>query len=186
MADNSIKLGSLIYGNVLPPRDAVHIAIIPGVSNDCVKRADFVKYNPETQKFDKCRQYEADGVVDAFLNTYPDSISPGTSFWVMLNPGSILSLRHSWVHKTIPPENTVVDKTSYSRSWLEGFAETADMSYNGLMYAAEEYLENHEYVCNGGKYESFDFPDAFWDHYTNVTGKSIPESKRYSFFSCSC
>lgn len=191
MADNANKLGSIIYGDILPERDAVHIAIIPGTSNDTLKPGDRVSYNNKTNQFDKTPPADifgwydkTDGIVDPFV-TDP-SIKPGTAFWVCLKPGSILSLRHSWVHKSIPAESSNVDKKTFSHSWLEGFAHTADMSYDSLIWAAKDFLKNGDYVCNGGQYLGFDFPDAFWDHYETVTDEKVPENKRWSFFSCSC
>lgn len=189
MSDSARKLGSLIYSNILPERDAVHIAIMPGRSQVSLKRGDFVKYNAQTEMFELVSHAAiADGIVDPYLYGY-DTTNPKYAFYVCLFPGSIMSLRHDWVHKNIPAakHSEESEKIAFAKSWIEGFADQVDMSAEELFNHAREYLlDRWYYVCEGGKYEGVSVPDAFWDHFETVTGEAVPVEKRGSFFSCSC
>lgn len=184
------KLGTYIYGNIPPMRDAVHIAIIPGKSNQGLKRADKILFNRQTGLWEKTPDrysdtswYGIDGIVDPFGQ---ELVEAGKWFWVALMPNTILNLRHVWEHASIPPENTSVDPKVAARNWLEGFADSVDMDYNGLIWAAKNYLENGDYVVDGGKYEGLVMPEVFWDYYEIVTDTKVPQEERGHFFSCSC
>lgn len=180
------KLGTKIFGDIPPARDAVHIAIIPGKSETELKRSDKISFNKTTGLWVKPvytnSWYDSDGIVDPFG---PEVVKAGEWFWVALKPNTILNLRHAWEHAKIPPENTLDPKVA-ARNWLEGFADSVDMDYNGLIWAAKNYLENGDYVIDGGKYEGLVIPEVFWDYYEIVTDTKVPQEERGHFFSCSC
>jgi hypothetical protein len=81
--------------------------------------------------------------------------------------------------------------------WLLAFADAHDGSgyedhysrkwtYQDFMEAAANYLRTGDYITGGTELEAESVPDVFWDHYQAITGQQVPESKRGSFFSCSC
>jgi hypothetical protein len=92
-----------ILGKLLPAsetrRDAIHVAIIPVVSDKVLipgqhvglfKRdgADFV-----VGAHDK--DHEPVGIIDPFLT---EVVEPGQKCWLCLYQSSITSLRHMWTH----------------------------------------------------------------------------------------
>ena len=60
------------------------------------------------------------------------------------------------------------------------------VSYDELLEHAEYHIKDGDYWTEGGRFEGEYTPDEFWDHYENVTGKKVANSKRGNFFSCSC
>lgn len=70
--------------------------------------------------------------------------------------------------------------------WLIDYAESIGITYHELMEAAEAYLKNGDYLCDGGKFEGECLPDVFWDHYEAMRAEIVEEKNRGSFFSCSC
>ena len=84
-------LGSLIEGEELPARDAIHIAVAPVVAAETLSPGQKVKMvNGRAEA-----SSNPDGVVDPFL---PGPIFTGGTFWLMLFPNTITSLRHEWTH----------------------------------------------------------------------------------------
>lgn len=73
-----------------------------------------------------------------------------------------------------------------SIQYLASYAESLDMTYQEIMSAAFAYLDDNDYLCEGGRFEGEYVPDEFWDHFVTVTGREVSNSDRGSFFSCSC
>jgi hypothetical protein len=88
-----------------------------------------------------------------------------------------------------------------SRDWLASFANDYNISYDELIVAATNWLENNDWYYGpsygsdtdgGGWYGSFtggeyiDDPETFWMHFQNATGLNVPDDKVGNFFTCSC
>ena len=164
-------------------RDAIHVAVAPVVAGMTLYRGESIGLNSEGKAFTSHGDIKGIGIVDPFLKT---DVAPGQKFWMFLYPNTIMSLRHDWTHPAF--KKTESKNNSASETWLRAFAARSDvdLDYDELMWAAKDFLRKGDYLCDGGRWESFDFPDDFWIHYENVTGIKVPEDKRRSFFSCSC
>jgi hypothetical protein len=86
-------------------RDAVHVAIFPAMASEPLNPGDKVSliggYYAESSE-------KPDGVVDPFLS---GPIGKGDRFWLLLNPGAVTDLRHSWTHPSIPDEELDEDES---------------------------------------------------------------------------
>lgn len=183
-------------------RDAIHLAVEPVIAGEKLFAGQDIGLVQSAgglvaMRANKLEQgpVKALGIVDPFLE---DAVYPGDRFWLVVYPRQIKSLRHVWEHPDFPaalsePEAVsvapvkVADPQEVSRAWIENYANgSVDMTYNRLMEAAREYLRYGEHVVEGGRYEGFYLNQEFWDHYEVVTGETVNESDRGSFFSCSC
>jgi hypothetical protein len=190
--DETLKaLGKLVVGE--PPRDAVHIAVIP------VKNSSYAELRPgcrvhisyiagegatawEATDYD---ENEWDGVVDPYLAA---PVPEGASFWMFLRPGSITSLRHEWTHPAFPSAMAVPGSRDASEAWLRDYCER----YRG------DYEEMIKVASTGGYYSwgDDDGPPGyrgtaceteFWMHVEIVCGKRFDNAHREGVhFSCSC
>lgn len=179
-------------------RDAIHLGVEPVVAAERLKPGEHVGFvdggvgacdNPV-------------GIVDPFLK---GTVKPGEKFWLVVYPRQITSLRHVWTHPAfenkqdknvdevqkssiseLPPETVNVIEQLKARKWITEYAAGLDLSYNELIDAAKDYLKHNDYLVRGGDFEGEYLPDIFWTHYEIVTGETVPESDRGSFFSCSC
>ena len=175
--DNLKTLGKLIIGKSEQERDAVHVAIASVTAAETLspgQHIGFIGTNTETVG----PTLHNIGIVDPYLKV---KVPRGGRFWMWLYPGTITSLQHIWDHPSF-----VNPVTGASEVWLREFADSADMSYESLLDAAEAYIKYDDYVCEGGRYEGFYTPEVFWDHYEVVTSKKVEPRKRGNFFSCSC
>ena len=118
----------------------------------------------------------------------------GERFWLVVYPRQITSLRHVWTHPAFPeagervaaePAVMLDDPSVTSKKWLEDFAESVDVTYSQLLRSAARWVEDGDYTVFDFNYHE-NIPDEFWDHYERVTGESVGESHRGSFFTCSC
>ncbi len=72
--------------------------------------------------------------------------------------------------------------------WIDDFASELDQTYNRLITAANEWVEQGEYTYdNSETYKNVDYDKwpTFWDHYEKVMGLK-PSSPGDTFFTCSC
>ena len=170
-----LKLGAIIY-DTGQKRDAVHVAVAPVVAAEQLRPGQHIGF-----KGDVVGAVENPiGIVDPFL---PVNVELGKRFWMFLYPNTILSIRHEWLH---PAFATDESKTETSKAWIAAFADRAGLDYDDIIYGAKDYLRNHEYLIQGGRWEGFSTPPEFWDHYEIVTGEKVPANERGGFFSCSC
>ena len=102
MSDNktlNVKLGELADNGQM---DAIHMAVIPVISEekiypgspliiDCAVDGTLVVSSTKPW-----REYV--GIADPF---YLDNIMPGEKFWMMVKPGTVCNLRHTWEHHEI-------------------------------------------------------------------------------------
>lgn len=80
---------------------------------------------------------------------------------------------------------------SSDREWLETFADRCGISYDDMIAAANDYIDNGEHLIEGGNYEAardylYTAGDVFWDAFENVTGRKVSPDDRGSFFCCTC
>lgn len=179
-------LGTIIDGS--QKRDAIHVAVIAMTAKFKVYPGQPIDENgntPGIQGFTK-----QVGIVDPFL-TQP--VFGGESFWVLLNPRTITSLRHAWSHPDFPDEyqeptkaEMEVEKIDASVKYIHDLAEQVGISYYRLLGAAANYIDSGDYITGGAEMEGSYVPDEFWKHYEIVTKSVVPEESRGSFFSCSC
>lgn len=160
------------------PRDAIHVAIIPVVAADEICPGERVKL--EDGKARACKlAKDTIGVADPFLRR---NVLPEQRFWLFLNPGSIVGLRHQWVHPALPAEGEDPRKPA-SEKWLRERAERACMSYEDVLAGAIGG-DGH-----GGDDYARELPREpdFWLHIAVVTGMTFTDNHRENtFFSCAC
>ncbi|AGR47833.2 hypothetical protein PHIM7_137 [Sinorhizobium phage phiM7] len=145
------------------------------------------------------------GIVDPFLK---GPVFPGQRFWLVVYPRQITSLRHVWEHPAFPPAvepsfesaspepeskpEEVIDVIAQSRKWIEDWAISIPLDYDVVMEGARDMVNSRrrgswgEYLCFGGLLEGEYVPAEFWNHYEVVTGETVAEEHRESFFTCSC
>jgi hypothetical protein len=189
VATNALEtLGTIISES--ERRDAIHLAVEPVVAADDFWPGDRVALGPNGTAI---RAGKPVGIVDPFLE---DRVKRGQRFWLVVLPRTIRSLRHVWEHPDFPAselanvtaDETQLDPVAASRKWIEEFAARIDQTYGRLMSAAESWIECQDYTYdNTEAYKDHwdQFPE-FWKHYEIVTGKTVDEDKRESFFTCSC
>lgn len=185
MAANPPEVGKIIDSPFTPPRDAIHVAVLPVKARETVYPGQAVgMYGNGTVGE---RKEPAIGVVDPFLKK---PVDPGTLFYLFLYPNTITSLNHHWEHPEID-KAPVQDKTetqAWSRRWIEEETERCNLN-------AEEVLDwAGEWVKGGVVSVGFDSPDMskmdmdkFWQHYEVLTGKKMRNELGTKIqFSCSC
>ena len=174
-------LGTIIGKN--EKRDAIHLAVLPVEANcdlypgQCITSMNGIAH-PDKHGL---------GIVDPFL---PDGVKKGQMFWMVLKPRIIKSLRHVWSHPSFADEGATEYFTDprliTAREQLENIAKKCDLSGDEMIEAANSYLDNGEYLCDGGRWEGIGVPREFWPLFEIVTGRVVPPESRESFFSCSC
>jgi hypothetical protein len=170
-------------------RDAIHLAVLP------VMAGARLKPGQEIALTDGLALPHAGGmlIVDPFLR---EPAMPGDRFWAVLKPRLVTSLRHVWTHPALPSEEIEsaapagdfdLEKAK-ARAVIESIAERCNVdSADELICGARSYLKRGDYKCEGGRWEGVSLPeDEFWPAYEIVTGEKVDDSKRDSFFSCSC
>lgn len=155
------------------------------------------------------------GIIDPYLPP-DSSVHAGGYCWLFLMPKAITGLRHEWTHplfpdlpgsaplvappsaetngmgggvieaRTLRRDRTMPAHASAAEHRLADFAAEIGLSFKRLVEAATEYLDHDEYVSDGGRFKGTYPYDGFWDDYEEHTGRTVPEDKRGSFFSCSC
>lgn len=85
-------------------RDAIHLAVDPVkascklYTSDMIGVRNGVAYLAGT-RFSDGTIVPCQGIVDPFL---PRPVEPGESFWFIMNPRMVTSLRHVWTHPDFP------------------------------------------------------------------------------------
>ena len=186
MSDRSVTTDALAtLGTIIDEhqkRDAIHLAVLPVIAGGKLKPGQDVGLE-DGKAFAKMPFL---GIVDPFLSI---PVMEGERFWLVIYPRVITSLRHVWSHPAVvnePVSASKMDDMSPSERWIRNWAMTIPLDYDTIMYGASEYVRAGEYLVFGGLLEGEYVPDEFWPHYENVTGKTVKEDKRGSFFFCSC
>lgn len=178
-------LGTIIDEN--QKRDAIHIAVLPVRAGRTLKPGEDIGIEDGLAT----TVDEPTGIVDPFLKA---NVKKGQMFWMLLYPRMVTSLRHVWSHPAFEGDNQPVTakptkrdpEIQRSQTWIQNWADDNDVDYDVLMQGAKSYLSRGEYLCEGGRWEGTHLDEEFWDHYEIVTGDTVKEDKRSSFFSCSC
>ena len=105
-----VKLGGLLGSS--EQRDAVHVALLPAVTDSILRPGDLVGIKAVVRQGDTTDVYvdlvhncrpdgKAIGIVDPFLT---QKVFRGHRFYVLLMPNTITSLRHEWTHPDLDGE----------------------------------------------------------------------------------
>lgn len=171
-------------------RDAIHIAVAPVTANERLSPGQLVGYSEGVVS----SLPPHIGIVDPFLK---GAVMPGDRFYIFLNPNTITSLRHEWVHPAFPefvPVSVLPFDKEASEAWLRNFCDQNDRpGYDTLMEIIingesgsgynRSYLDG-DYIHIGGSDAHGEIPLEFWIHAEIVTGKKF--KNKATFFSCSC
>ena len=168
-------------------RDAIHLAVLPMVAGQRLHAGQDIGIKNDVAM---TTAKEKLGIVDPFLK---EPVQKGERFWMVLYPRMVTSLRHVWSHPAFAdeagvsaPSVAVSSALSLAKETIERIAEVAEISYDEIISAADDYLSHGEYLCQGGKWEGFYLSGEFWPAYEIVSGRTVKEDDRGSFFSCSC
>lgn len=167
-------------------RDACHVAVAPVIAAHKLVAGRNIGFDKDG-KASANRATKFIGIVDPFLL---EPVFEGEQFWMFLYPNTITSLNHVWSHPSfdsVEEEQPISEKTS-AEYWIRDYAqnECDGLSYEDLMFAAEQYEKFGDYLCQGGRFEGMGVSDEFWDHYEIVMGKKVEDKNRGSVFTCSC
>lgn len=167
-------------------RDAIHLAVEPVVAVEKLfpgQHVGFVDGGVGTKG-------APIGIVDPFITGF---VAPGQHFWLVVYPRTITSLRHVWEHPAFTAaEDQPKASENTSEQWIRDWAAGIPLAYDTVMEGAREWVASQrsggwgEYLNFGGLLEGESVPDAFWPHYEAVTGETVDENHRGSFFTCSC
>ena len=189
--DALATLGSIIGDN--EKRDAIHLAVVPVVAAVAMLPGQHVDMRDGHAV--PVITGEGVGIVDPFLI---EPVKQGQTFWLVIYPRQITSLRHVWSHPAFPDEQGVEPKKyskEYSEEWLRDFCSRSDCPdyekvlavITGTYRSKSSYYDcyiNNDCLHFGGEDAHGDIPPEFWDHVEVVTGKKM--TKRPEYFSCSC
>lgn len=147
-------------------RDAIHIAVIPQI-------ADRVMYPGE---------HLVHGIVDPYRTL---TVRPGDTYWLLLYPQTITSLRHEWVHPAFP--NTEPASKETPQKVIQRFAGRCDLSYLEMLEIGRGYLINGDsyYDNDLNALHSSDDWNEFYNAVAELEGLT-PVTDHYPPFSCAC
>lgn len=190
MSDRPVATDALAtLGTIIGPnekRDAIHLAVMPVIAGmdlsvgDDVGLVEGVATNRAAIKL---------GIVDPFLKR---TVNKGESFWLVIYPRVITSLRHVWSHPGIHEEGgaaPIVRTTSekWMRVWAMNHVSADYYGDQSLLSEQQAYdfaiKAGHEHHI--GPYESArDYIDGeWWAHWEAITGS---RGDRDAYFSCAC
>lgn len=207
--DANATIGTLLApdANVIARRDAIHVPVYPAVAAYMLVPGHHVGLRAEDGKAHYC--VDTIGIVDPFLTA---NVPAGATFWIMIYPRVITSLRHAWTHPTIPDETTphatsphtppqpqaatvnaaapvaavFVPDADAVRELTE-FANEIGATYQELIEHATAYVEHGQSWHEGDRFEDYpQVPRNFWRQFERATGIRTDIDDDYGFFSCSC
>lgn len=189
--DALATLGTIIDAS--QKRDAIHLAVEPVVAGDHLKPGQHITVIDGVAL--PAPIGKGLGIVDPFIEG--PRVLKGQTFWFVMYPRKVTSLRHVWAHPAFKDEAEAITKPAIappdhpeSMALLMRTADEAGISYEDLIDGARCYLRHDDYMIDGGRWEGFDFPNNFWEHFVKVRPDMAEavEKKSYlgSFFSCSC
>jgi hypothetical protein len=83
----------------LEKRDAIHLAVAPVVASEYLSPGSWIRIEEGIAY--PCPRNTAHGIVDPFLARGPEC---DESFWFIMKPREVRSLRHVWEHPDFPNE----------------------------------------------------------------------------------
>lgn len=180
------KLGKLIEG-FDPPRDAIHMAVIPVVAGERLKPSESVVMKDGKAFFRTSGP--AVGIVDPWLDV--EAAEPGQRFWLLLRPGTITALRHEWSHPTFPtPEGATDTDKAASAEWMNEFIGEWWKDEKRVPMWQEvlgELISKGWVTTYGHSITSSEVDDEFWFHAERLTGRRFTaEERENTTFSCVC
>lgn len=179
-------------------RDAIHLAVIPMVSPVDVSRGDFVAADGHP-----CAEKDAVGIVDPFLPGEYFEVKEGQTYWLVLKPRRITSLRHVWSDPAFGDVSEVYGpppKPNFTKQEAENKLRALADSWDGPSY--ESFLRivtgdvydagdgydyeriDKDFMFFGGSDAHGYIPREAFDYAEIINGK--PCVHRPSQFSCSC
>jgi len=192
-------------------RDAIHLAVEPVIAAHKLKIGEDIGIKDGkavSHKYSKNRDVKLLGIVDPFLK---NDVEEGQSFWLVIYPRQITSLRHVWSHPDIVDmkdveviKEKVLTEKEKAYKWISDYAselsghhgyddedQYADISAEELIETALTHVDNKskwggDYLVYGGLLEGVYTSGEFWDNLAIYLERDIPEEKRNNFFSCSC
>lgn len=186
-------MSDVILGKIIETeqeRDAIHVAVAPVIAGERLYPGQPIGLMDGGGRATSNGPHV--GIVDPFL-TAP--VFDGQRFWMCLFQNTVTGMRHHWAHPAFggpQPSETAsaspigVDEAA-SVKWIAAFAEKLDETYDGLMLAAQQYVDYGSFTRDDSEtYKEFwdEFPE-FWKHWAVVTGRDAPEEGG-AFFTCSC
>lgn len=178
------KLG--LTPNCNGSRDAVHvpiISVIVGFDNAIRgERVGIKEVDGQWIAIPDVSGVETVGVLDPWSQM--EAFAIDDKVWLCLDPGSIVSLSHNWMH----PRVYSGSEMSGAETKLRAFALDIGVEYEKLLSHAQDHIDSGSYWCEGGRFESVSMPDDFWENFSIVTGKPVVFKNTWDgyFFSCSC
>lgn len=178
-----IKTGKLIEEGDIVSRDAIHIAMSPEVAGERLLPGQHVGIdNGEERVVVSC--LNPVGIVDPLLK---DIVEKGQKFWLWVYPNTVTGMRHHWQHPDFEEELREDYNKADAVSWVQDYCKSLGVEYDELMSHAKVYLGSHyHYWSEGSLFDGECLPDVFWDKYEIITGTTVKDDDRGSFFSCSC
>lgn len=184
---NDLKLGQIITDAA--HRDAIHVAVAPVVADQQLQPGAKIGFVNDDAERVCAKSKGAIGIVDPFLTT---SVKRGQRFWMFLFPNTVTGMRHEWQHPAFANARSVENAHVWlpgvldgSDAWLRKHADNIGLSYDALMAAADQWVDDHEYTTQLGSETWRDgYDPQFWEMYEKVRGKTV--AKKENFFSCSC
>lgn len=173
------------FPNPYAQRDAVHVAIIPVTASYELTPGERIGVTEDNGVFlSVTHTMKPIGIVDPFLTR---NVKPGERFYLCLFPGTVYGMRHHWLHPQFQAKAEPDDeKKVMARLVIQKCANDAGLDFERMIYAANDYLDNSKYLCEGGRWDGHWLDDSFWDAFEAFTGREVPDDDRGSFFSCSC
>jgi len=176
-------------------RDAIHLAVEPVKAGEPLEPGAHVRVIDGVAK--TAPRTECQGIVN---HSSVGTVRKGSSFWFVMYPGMVHSLRHVWVHPDFPdvpevsddgePQGTKrVAKRALDRAkaFITEHADALNLSYADLMEHADEYVRSGNYYVGGAEAEGYVIPEEFWEHWEMITGRTVSDGRhRGNFISCSC
>jgi len=116
---NPADIGKLIT-SLDEKRDAIHVPVIPAICGygEKLQPGQLVEIDgSESQVYHTVIPYsylhKAVGIVDPFLE---NPVTQGDMFWVLIIPGKVKNLTHSWEHADLPELNKKDEDDDYYNS----------------------------------------------------------------------
>lgn len=174
-------------GDVVPEegqhRDAIHVAVIPVIAEEELRPGQHVGVRDG-----KANHFLPHvGVIDPFLGmggVTQHRVLPGQRVWLLLNPGTITSLRHEWLHPSFPLDGVLLREREESELWLRKLAGENGIDYTTLVEGA---ASGRGAVFYGQEAPSEVRSAEFWRHIEVVTGACFDNDHRdATYFGCTC